>query len=426
MNKSYIITLLALTIAVSCQERIWDNPFDPECPKEIFTPTELTAQLVGSVIQLSWNQPNPNISGYEISKITEGGNLIIVSNPSKESKSWSDANTMPGQRYSYTLTAKAGSNRSNVVSVEINRSHIKAIIETQLTTKTYNSVTFRRNVVNDGGGITEYGIVYSTSSNNPTLNNDTKAVFGSSTNQYELKITGLNANTNYYARAYAINPAGISYGSTELIHLKLNVPGPNITDIDGNVYKTVQIGNQVWMAENLKATKYNDGTPIPYVSNQQQWATTTTGAYCFFANSTSFGQTYGNLYNFFAATNSKKLCPSGWHLPSDQEWTELSNFLGGSQNAGGLIKMQGTEFWANPNAGATNSSGFSAKGASWRGEDGLFYYWVGWSSSWWSSTSYNSTEPWSYSASHNNSILLRQRGAYFKNNAGVSVRCIKD
>jgi uncharacterized protein (TIGR02145 family) len=133
-----------------------------------------------------------------------------------------------------------------------------------------------------------------------------------------------------------------------------------LTDKDGNTYRTVTIGTQIWMAENLKTTKYNDGTSIPLVTDSTEWATINTPAYCWYNNdSVTNKNTYGALYNWFVI-NTGKLAPSGWHVPTDEEWTILTDHLGGLNNAGGKMKEAGTAHWNYPNDGADNSSGFTA------------------------------------------------------------------
>jgi len=134
-----------------------------------------------------------------------------------------------------------------------------------------------------------------------------------------------------------------------------------MTDQDGNVYKTVTIGAQTWMAENLRATKYNDGATIPNVTDGDEWGALTTGAYCNYNKTTSIDTivTFGRMYNWYAV-NTGKLAPTGWHVPTDDEWTTLIDYLGGDDVAGGKLKETGITHWNNPNTGATNESGFTA------------------------------------------------------------------
>ena len=144
-----------------------------------------------------------------------------------------------------------------------------------------------------------------------------------------------------------------------------------VTDIDGNTYKTVKIGNQIWMAENLKVTHYRNGDIIPNVTNNFEWAYLSTGAWCVHDNDGSYANTYGYLYNWYAVNDIRNIAPEGWHVPTDEEWKELEMYLGMSQteaddtgyrgtNEGGKLKEAGTTHWETPNTGATNETGFSA------------------------------------------------------------------
>ena len=136
----------------------------------------------------------------------------------------------------------------------------------------------------------------------------------------------------------------------------------SVTDIEGNVYRTVRIGSQVWMAENLKTTQFNDGQPIPNVTGNSQWENLSTPAYCWYNNDVQNKNIFGGLYNWYAV-NTGRLAPEGWHVPTSEEWTTLINYLGGENIAGGKLKETGTDHWLSPNTGATNETGFSAIGA---------------------------------------------------------------
>ncbi len=149
--------------------------------------------------------------------------------------------------------------------------------------------------------------------------------------------------------------------------------GGMVTDFDGNDYNTVKIGNQIWMAENLKTTHYSNGDSIPLVINSAAWGNLSTGAYCYYNNDVSKQAIYGNLYNFFTAIDGRNVCPSGWHVPSDSEWDQLRTFLGGYSIAGSKLKETGTVHWMSPNSDATNSSGFTGLPGGNRHEDGSFF-----------------------------------------------------
>ncbi|MCX6335640.1 MAG: T9SS type A sorting domain-containing protein [Bacteroidia bacterium] len=203
-------------------------------------------------------------------------------------------------------------------------------------------------------------------------------------------------------------------------------------DGDDNYYPVVNIGTQLWMAENLKTTKYNDGTAIPNVTVNATWAAATTGAYSDYSNTPANSTTYGRLYNWYAVDNNaatkvasnggKNVCPTSWHVPTDAEWTTLTTYLGGENVAGGKLKETGTTHWISPNTGATNETGFTALPGGSRHYDGTYYY-VGYGGYWWSSTEYSATTAWYRHMTYYNTNVLR--GDYDKRN-GFSVRCMKN
>lgn len=179
---------------------------------------------------------------------------------------------------------------------------------------------------------------------------------------FTLSISGLTPNATYYVSAYATSEAGTSYGNELSFTTPEDISGEKgtVTDVDGNVYQTIGIGSQFWIAENLKTTKYNDGTSIPLVTDNRDWSLLFTPAYCWYNNDEINNKiTYGALYNWYTL-NTGKLCPSGWHVPNNTEWAVLASYLGGPEVAGGKMKVPGTDYWNSPNTGATNSSGFSA------------------------------------------------------------------
>ena len=199
-------------------------------------------------------------------------------------------------------------------------------------------------------------------------------------------------------------------------------PEGTVTDIDGNIYHTVQIGTQVWMAENLKTTKLNDGTSIPLVKENGTWAYLSTPGYCWYNNDeATFKNTYGALYNF-NAVNTGKLSPTGWHVPTDAEWTILSNFLGGEDVAGGKMKEEGTTHWNSPSTNGTNERGFTALPVGFRRSDGYFFS-IGANANFWSPLE-NSPSPECYRYLVLNNSNLNHLG--ISSNYGFSVRCLKD
>jgi uncharacterized protein (TIGR02145 family) len=207
-----------------------------------------------------------------------------------------------------------------------------------------------------------------------------------------------------------------------------NNSAETVTDIDGNVYNTVTIGTQVWMKENLKVSKYRNGDPIPSNLNDSTWSKTTSGAYKIYNNDAVNNATYGKLYNWYAVADPRGLCPEGWHVPSDAEWTTIENYLGGSTVAGGKMKSIGTKdvgtgLWDTPNKDATNSSGFSAHPG---GQfDGYGFDDIGGSGYLWSSTESNSWSAWYRFLNY--SLGSSARGNTFLNKKqGNSVRCLRD
>jgi len=205
-----------------------------------------------------------------------------------------------------------------------------------------------------------------------------------------------------------------------------------VSDIDGNEYNTVKIGGQVWMKENLKTTKLNDGTAFPLVTGYTEWFSLTTPGYCWYDNNeATFKDDYGAMYNWYAVETGK-LCPSGWHVPTDGDWQQLVLFIdpdagngfGESAMTGGKLKEKGTAHWLSPNQGASDNYGFSALPGGFR----LSYLDLDYNSireygAWWSSTPYSDTKAWIVDMGYDYDKIYRY--ASFKT-PGFSVRCIKD
>jgi uncharacterized protein (TIGR02145 family) len=198
-----------------------------------------------------------------------------------------------------------------------------------------------------------------------------------------------------------------------------------IRDIEGNSYNTVQIGEQLWMAENLKTTQYKDGSPIPLVENYDEWANLTLPAYCWYNNDSLNADNFGALYNWHVV-ESEKLCPEGWHVPSDEEWIALEVVLGGAGLAGGAMKEEGTTFWKTPNLEASNTSGFAARPGGYRSYNGTFNL-KRTSGYWWSTTQkswYGSPPKVLYRYLRYDDVALPRHIAEETN--GFSVRCVKN
>lgn len=194
-----------------------------------------------------------------------------------------------------------------------------------------------------------------------------------------------------------------------------------IKDVDGNFYNVVKIGNQFWMAENLKTTKYNNGIAIPFLPNSTQWNSDTVGAYCYYNNDINIGKEYGYLYNWYSVVNVNKLCPSGWHVPTMSEVNTLRNYLGGESVAGGKLKETGTTHWLSPNIGATNETGFTAIPNGDRNYFGT-YEAFGYSVAFWSTQDLGSFGGVFVLGSGDAQMIVRGWGKP----TGLPVRCLKD
>ena len=251
---------------------------------------------------------------------------------------------------------------------------------------------------------------------------------------------GLTPSTTYTYRVYSYNAGGNSptYSNeltlTTANVITLNVPGPNLTDIDGNTYQSVTNCGLTFTKTNLNVSKYRDGTPIPQVTDPTQWANLTTGAWCYYSNTTANGTTYGKLYNWYAVagihdfdptTPKKVLAPQGWHIPSDTEWTQLIDCLGGPNVAGSKMKATGTSLWLAPNTDATNTSGLTALPGGIRGANSFSL--MGYYCKLWSSSLHPGldaiTRAWFIDLGYNNGQVNRT-STYMEN--AMSVRCVKD
>lgn len=293
-----------------------------------------------------------------------------------------------------------------------------------LTALTLTGVTSGGNITNDGGAaVTARGVVYGTTPG-PTVTG-TKTTNGSGTGTYVSNVTGLTPGTVYYLRAYATNSKGTVYGN------ELTFVTP-IADVDGNVYKTVVIGNQIWMAENLKTTRFNNNAAIPNVTDSLQWMTLTTPAYCWYRNRESNKQ-YGALYTWYTISGGN-LCPQGWHVPTNAEYQTMEVAIGvpadsvnnwGWRGNGAGTKLKDATAWGAGNG--TNTTGFTAlpsgyrawANSEFRGLGIISYLWtasddavnghpdVGWY------RRLDATSPWIYKATTGKT-------------GGKSVRCMKN
>ncbi len=265
--------------------------------------------------------------------------------------------------------------------------------------------------------------------------------------------SGLTPCTTYTYRVYSFNSVGnsLTYSNEVTIitsnSTAINVPGPDVTDIDGNTYQSITNCGLTFTKQNLNVSKYSDGTPIPQVTDPTQWANLSTGAWCYYNNDPVNSAVYGKLYNWYAVAGiydaasianpalRKNLAPAGWHVPSDGEWSSLINCLDPNADGGNIVpnlaggKMKttgtiqaGTGLWQSPNTDATNVSGFSGLPAGYRDYDGTFYL-FGSFGIWWSSSEFLISNVWTRHQYSNLGSAFRNTSA---KEGGFSLRCLRD
>ena len=211
------------------------------------------------------------------------------------------------------------------------------------------------------------------------------------------------------------------------------VPPDAVMDVDGHVYSTTVIGTQRWMAANLRTSHYANGDPIPYAPDGTEWGGLTTAAWVNYDVDASYDQIYGKLYNWYTVSDPRNVCPSSWHVPSDEDWFELEQTLGvpvadldntgprgEAANSGGRLKSE--VLWESPNTGANDSSAFSAFPGGVRANNGTFIN-LGLKGSWWSTSEFNSSMGWQRKLTNDNAGIDRL-GAL--KSAGASIRCVED
>lgn len=241
-------------------------------------------------------------------------------------------------------------------------------------------------------------------------------------------LTGLTPKTLYHFRIKIVNSTDIIYGSdltftttnpvSSAITFNPNLTYGSVGDIDKNIYKTIVIGTQTWMAENLRVSRYNDSVVIPLIPDVSTWSGLSTPGYSYY-NTDSVG--YGGLYNWYAVSPGK-ICPVGWHVPGDVEWTTLINFLGGESLTGGKLKESGTSHWLSPNTGATNETGFTALPGGYRNSSGVYSN-IKRAGYWWSSTEGTTLDAYYNFFFFNSNNTVKSNS---NKTSGFSVRCVKD
>jgi uncharacterized protein (TIGR02145 family) len=328
---------------------------------------------------------------------------------------------------------------------KIEQENILAITTDNIENFSEGVYTFKGTIVCIGNEeINEHGFFWSESINPEIDGILIRLGPRNSTGSFSSTVYDVLPGTTYYVKAFARTSSFSYYGDEQSFTTPDTLVLP-IIDIDHNIYYPVKIGDQTWMSDNLKASRYSDGSIIPLVEDRLTWYSFSlyTMAYCWYENYGAIGSTYGALYTWPAAmniysendiqqANVQGVCPDGWHLPSDSEWKQLEMFLGMSQaevdeeewrgkDEGGKMKLEGIQYWTSPNTGSTNESGFRALPAGWRDGAGYFRN-LGTSVRFWSSSK-RGDYAWVRELDYNSSRIYRgTKGLY----EGISVRCIKD
>jgi len=395
--SSFTTMLTIVIIVVSCEREIPESPegltnqisshpnSQQKCEGESVT---FSVTVKGIILSYQWKKNDTNILGANDSTYTI-----------------SSVSTSDAGNYTCYITSTSGNITSNQATLTVNPPPTAP-----------SSVSASPNPIWSGSSTT----LSCSGGSGTTFKWYTGSCGGTYVGQGQNLSVSPTSTTKYYGRWE--NSCGNSSCKNITVTVSTFTCGTSTITYNGVTYNTVQIGSQCWLKENLKTTHYNDGTSIPNVTDNAIWETTTSGAYCCYDNNPSNCNTYGALYNWYAV-NTDKLCPNGWHVPSDAEWTTLVNYLGGASVAGGALKEAGTSHWSSPNTSATNSSGFSALPGGYRDySDGSFYD-LGYLGCWWSGTEGDGSYAWSRYLDYCNADVYR----YSANKRyGFSVRCLRD
>ena len=424
-SKNYLFISLIFLFIINTQcSKDEDSNGNSTITVVPLVPSNLTGTIVNNQVILTWTDNSTNETGFKIERMTDTGNWSVNGSVATDITTYIDAGATAGTAYTYRVysfnTAGNSLNYSNLFPITI-----PLVTTTTVTSITPTTAASGGSITLDGGvPVTARGVVWSTNTT-PTIELSTKTTDGAGTGSFSSVITTLSANTNYHLRAYATNSLGTAYGNEVIITTALPyyTQGGTINDIDGNSYPTIIINcsNQIWMQKNLDVSHYRNGDVIPQVTDPTAWANLTTGAWCYYTNNSYTGTTYGKLYNWYAVDDSRGLAPTGWHVPTDAEWTTLTDCLGGEAVAGG--KMKETTLWISPNTDASNSSNFTGLPGGFRGSlDGTFYAFHE-EGGWWVSSEYDSGIGRFGGLSYNSGVA--RLSANIKS-IGFSVRCVRD
>ena len=284
--------------------------------------------------------------------------------------------------------------------------------------KTETSITSRLILAIDDDKIRSYGVCWSEEAT-PTLDNGNVKQKPDDSRYYSVEITGLQAYTKYFLRPFATNRGGTTYGE-EIVCWTQPFDGTEVADMEGNIYHTVKIGDQVWFVENLKSTRFQNGDRL---TNLRDNAHVDSSTYCYYKYDLQLGNSYGYLYNYNVMLDPRNIAPIGWHIPTKDDWNELVHYLGGWSDVAQVeqkLMETGNNHWTEAN-GSTNESGFTARGGGYCSSSGRFYD-IKESANWW--ISYNTEYLFKF-------FIVTRKGfsniGWASNSSHfLSIRCIQD
>jgi uncharacterized protein (TIGR02145 family) len=382
-------------------------------------PTSVVATAGNSSASVAFVAPTNNggsaLTGYTVTSNPNGITAFGSTSPINVT------GLTNGTAYTFTVVAtnSVGSSVASSASTAVTPATVPSAPTAAVATagNSSASVAFVAPTNNGGSAITGYTVTSSPS--NISVSGTTSPI----------NVTGLTNGTSYTFTVVATNSVGSSVASTvSSAVIPFFLCGTNtVSDIDGNAYNTVLIGTQCWTKENLKTSRYRNGGLIPNVTDGTAWINLTTGAWSYYNNDVSNNAIYGKLYNWYT-TLGDTLCPTGWGVPTDAEWTILTTYLGGESVAGGKMKSVGTAYWNTPNTGATNESGFSALPGGYRNNFGGSFSGsfsnIRIDAFFWSATENVSSHAWLRNLFNDYGDVDRNHD--FNKSVGASVRCLRD
>jgi uncharacterized protein (TIGR02145 family) len=441
--SNVFILVLVFQIFTTC-DRFETNPLTKVRTLAV-TAEVVTAKVFGKIIELSgMDNVEYGFCYANHSTPTIDDEVVSLGNPIVGDFSANLTNLTPGELYYIRAFCKDGVTFIYGDALQFSTSSGEVSFkQPEIIFVSPTSSRIKIEIINDGGAnITSRGVVWSTSQN-PTISNN-HTTDGTSIGSWVSIVTNLIPNTLYYIKAYATNVAGTFY-SNQLTFVTLQEG--TVVDVEGNIYKTITIDNTTWMAENLKVTKYSDGTAIATGLNATGWESATGGAYAIYPHQgisgilteTDMANSYGILYNWYAVSSNQGLCPVGWRVPTDQEWTDVVSYIAtlNDQNIGNQLKsclqvssplggacaaIQHPRWDTDATNFGTNSFGFAALPAGIRYINGTFTN-IGIQASWWSATGLGTSSAWYRNIFSNNGSISR---SVEDKKLGLSVRCVRE